>query len=154
LLDEGDDVAAASATVSAPVLFQGALAQLGERFIGLTHDTPFKKQMGDTTWFYFFKSSLEKRIILGYVILSVEMQLFALIVYSLVIGCKEVVYTHTGFCNWKNTKVEKRGALPAHEASEAPIIAATKALGFLEIEAGRAKDIQCSLSNAQEDEIK
>ena len=63
-------------------------------------------------------------------------------------------FQSTRFHNWKNAKSEKHGALPAHEASEAHRIAATKALAFLEIEAGRAKDIQCSLSKAHEDEIK
>ena len=51
------------------------------------------------------------------------------------------VFQSTGFRNWKNAKGEKHGALPAHEASEAHKIAATKALAFLEIEAVRAKDI-------------
>ena len=64
------------------------------------------------------------------------------------------VFQSTGFRNWKNAKGEKHDALPAHEASEAHKIAATKALAFIEIEAGRAKDIQCCLSKAHEDEIK
>ena len=69
-------------------------------------------------------------------------------------GVHPNVFQSTGFRNWKNAKGEKHGALPAHEASEAHKIAATKALAFLEIEAGRAKDIQCCLSKAHEDEIK
>ena len=61
-------------------------------------------------------------------------------------GVHSNVFQSTGFRNWKNAKGEKHSALPAHEASEAHKIAATKALAFLEIEAGRAKDIQCCLS--------
>ena len=62
-------------------------------------------------------------------------------------------FQSTGFRNWKNAKGETNGALPAHEASEAHRIVAREALAFLEIEAGRAKDIRCSLSKAHDDEI-